>query len=251
MPLREINEDKGNLIDGIMVSIFSDAGPVVKYNSSSIPEEIALNLCAKGVVMVGEATQKEIYGPLPVPGSSDLLALAFAMNLATSDSSDDRIKKFGRSVVFWLIFNSRRKRNVLHASGLIQGYLIGLVLDIQKESDFTTETIEYIDNKLTDMIVSINIRVYGLLKNDEFVELIDDSLVPASEVLFVADLRRKVLYILFLAKVGPQVRRSAFQNAKKINKDFYKFGLREYAVEDTEESSRILNEYSISTVRMA
>jgi len=199
---------------------------------------------------VGDSEEKEVYGPFPVPEVEDLRTLAFMFNVSSESSSDSRIREFGRPIVVWLIFNVERKRNILHAAGLLQGYLAGLVDKIRAEGDLSEEKLGKINEKLTDMLASIQIRVYGLMPSGEFLEFVDDSLIPASLVLLIADSREKMLYILFHdPHVKPMSKRIAMQKAKDINKETWKYSLTERPVEDPEEINRLLNLYKIDQVR--
>ena len=220
------------------------------FNASPLTESQAFNLAVKGMTTVGDSEEKEVYGPFPVPEVEDLRTLAFMFNVSSESSSDSRIREFGRPIVVWLIFNVERKRNILHAAGLLQGYLAGLVDKIRAEGDLSEEKLGTINEKLTDMLASIQIRVYGLMPSGEFLEFVDDSLIPASLVLLIADSREKMLYILFHdPHVKPMSKRIAMQKAKEINKETWKYSLTERPVEDPEEINRLLNLYKIDQVR--
>jgi hypothetical protein len=248
---RLLNRDtEEELITGIIVTVFEDYGPSVVYNASPLNESQAFNLAVKGMTTVGDSEEKEVYGPFPVPEVDDLRTLAFMFNIVSDSSSDSRIREFGRPIVVWIIFKTERKRNILHAAGLLQGYLAGLVDKIREEEDLTEDRLSQINQKLTDMLASIKIRVYGLMPSGEFLEFVDDSLIPASEVLLIADGSEKMLYILFHdPHVKPMNKRIAMQKAKDINKETWRFSLTERPVEDPREINKLLNFYKISQVR--
>ncbi len=243
-------ESEGELITGIIVTVFEDFGPSVIYNASPLSESQAFNLAVKGMTTVGDSEEKEVYGPFPVPEVDNLRTLAFMFNVSSSSSTDSRIREFGRPIVVWLIFRAERKRNILHAAGLLQGYLSGLVDKIRGEEDLTDVKLAQINEKLKDMLASIKIRVYGLMPSGEFLEFVDDSLIPTSEVLLIADGQEKMLYILFHdPHVKPMNKRIAMSKAKEINKEAWRFSLTEHPVEDPKEINRLLNLYKIMQVR--
>lgn len=124
------------LIEGLIVTAFRDTGPQVLYNYSSVAEEHAHNLSVKGMTSIGMEAEREIYGPLPVPGEKNRQCLAYTFFLGAPESQDSRIAKLGRQIVIWIIFDGDRKRDALESAQVLQFLFRVLIRDLGLEQDF-------------------------------------------------------------------------------------------------------------------
>ncbi len=249
--LASTGEHGDEIISGLIVTVFQDVGPTVEYNRSILSEEQAFNLSVKGLTALGDSKEKEIYGPLPVQNRDDLQALAFLMSIKAKDTQDDRIEEYGRPVAFWLIFHSSKKRLVLHASGLVQSYLTMLIQGLENEEQLTKEKLDHIYDRLTSIVSQANIRVYGYI-DGKVMEFSDDSLIPLSPVIIIADHRTKNLQVLMLPDqhLSPMDRRNINIAINNLNKEKFKYGMTICTIDDPEEIRKILNYYKIEAVRL-
>ncbi|MFX1513192.1 MAG: hypothetical protein ACFFCQ_11440 [Promethearchaeota archaeon] len=233
------------LIDGVIVTVFEDFGPSVRFNDSPLDEGQALNLAVKGMTALGDSPEKEIFGPFPIPELPHMRALAFMLNVASSDSEDERILEYGRSAVIWLIFSASKKRHILHASGLLQPYLTLLLSRLKTEEDMSESAMQFVNEKLTNIMTTSKTKVYGLDNQDMLIEFIDDSLVPASKVIMIADLNKNQLIILFTAPASPRFKRHTHLRASELNSEKWKNKLTIRAIDEVEEMNKILIHYKL------
>lgn len=249
--LARTGEQGDEIISGLIVTVFQDVGPTVEYNRSMLSEEQAFNLSVKGLTALGDSKEKEIYGPLPVQSRDDLQALAFLMSIRPTHTNDDRIEEYGRPVAFWLIFHSSKKRQILHASGLVQSYLTMLIQGLEDEEHLTKDKLDHIYERLTSIVSQANIRVYGYL-DGKVMEFSDDSLIPLSPVIIIADNKTKALQVLMLPEthLSPMDRRNINIAINNLNKEKFKYGMTIRTIDDPEEIRKILNYYKIEAVRL-
>ncbi len=249
--LARTGEHSDEIISGLIVTVFQDVGPTVEYNRSILSEEQAFNLSVKGLTALGDSKEKEIYGPLPVQNREDLQALAFLLSIKAKDTKDNRIEEYGRPVAFWLIFHSSKKRQVLHASGLVQSYLTMLIQGLENEDQLTKEKLDHIYERLTSIVSQANIRVFGYL-DGKVTEFSDDSLIPLTPVIIIADNKKKSLQLLMLPghHLSPIDRRNINIAINNLNREKFKYGMTVQTIEDPEEIRKILNYYKIEAVRL-
>ncbi|MFX0092191.1 MAG: hypothetical protein ACFFBD_10555 [Candidatus Hodarchaeota archaeon] len=234
------------LIDGLVVTIFKDIGPAVIYNSAKMDEGSAFNLAVKGMTTIGETITKEIYGPFPVPQDEKRRALAFVFTTGATETEDVRIMEFGRTTVFWIIYQEERNRNIKPITGLIKAYLSMLTSRIKSEADLTETSVGEIDSRLRD-IISERIRVFGVFDAGKYKEFYDDAMLEATNALIVADENKKVLYVLMLKEgLGPIAKRHINQRAEDINRENYRRGLTKYETADPLEINTILSKYRLT-----
>ncbi len=249
--LARTGEHSDEIISGLIVTVFQDVGPTVEYNRSILSEEQAFNLSVKGLTALGDSKEKEIYGPLPVQNREDLQALAFLVTIKPKETKDDRIQEYGRPVAFWLIFHSSKKRQVLHASGLVQSYLTMLIQGLENEEHLTKEKLDHIYERLTSIVSQANIRVYGYI-DGKVMEFSDDSLIPLSPVIIIADNKTRTLQVLMLPDnhLSPMDRRNINIAINNLNKEKFKYGMTVQTIEDPDEVRKILSYYKIEAVRL-
>ncbi len=244
------DSNQPNLIEGIMVTIFEDWGPVVKFNRTPLTESETFNLAVKGHTTLGDSKLKEIFGPLPIQGRDDLQALAFLFNVQAEDTNDSRIKMFGRPGAFWLIFKSEHKRQILRAAGLIQSYLSMLIADLTHEEQLTDAWLREVNARITNLIAQARIKVYGYIK-DKIQEFADDQLIPLAKIIVIADANRGKLYVIQLdPKMSIIAKRHAATLIDNLNRDQYSYKLRKVIIEDPDEANQILQYYKIESVRV-
>ncbi|MFX0063922.1 MAG: hypothetical protein ACFFC7_17265 [Candidatus Hermodarchaeota archaeon] len=238
--------DANQLIEGLIVTIFKDIGPYVIFNDTKLDEGSAFNLAVKGMTTIGETVSKEVYGPFPVPQQDELRALAFVFTIKATNSEDHRILEFGRTTVFWMIYNEEKKRNIIPATGLIKSYLSVLTSRLKSEDDLTEETLIDIGQKLREMIAE-RVKVFGIFEKGEYQEFHDDHLLESANALLVADEDRSILYVLLLKKkLGPLTLRQINQRAEEINRENYKHALRKTEVDDPVKINKILTNYRLT-----
>ncbi len=241
-----IDIETDELIDGVIITVFEDFGPSVRFNESPLDEGQALNLAVKGMTALGDSPEKEIFGPFPIPELPDLRALAFVLNVSSAESEDERILEYGRSAVVWLIFAASKKRHILHASGLLQPYLTLLLSRLKTEEDMSESAMQFVNEKLTNITATSKTKVYGLDNQNELIEFVDDSLVPASKVLMIADLHKNQLIILFTSPhPTPRFKRHIHLQASELNTEKWKNKLTIRAVDESDEMNRILIHYKL------
>jgi hypothetical protein len=229
---------------GIIVSMFTDAGPVVTFNSanSHVSEDQAFNLSIRIMTLIGEEISGDIYGPLPVPSNEDYLCLAYAFFVESTFTTDPRLKK--RPSVICVIFKRQLKRIIAHAQGLILSYLSNTVIDIFKtEEDFQKEKMAEIDQRLTALISTNPIRIFRI-SGDRLIDHLDPIMIP-SDAYVVADLEKKVLYIIYDKHLSPVQRRKASIQIDSLNEKEFRRGFTKRIVDSEEEAEKLLNFFGL------
>ena len=229
---------------GIIISIFTDEGPQVIFNSAEkdVSEDQAFNLSIRIMTLIGEEISGDIFGPLPVPSNEEFLCLAYAFFVKSTFTTDPRLNK--RPSVICVIFKRRLKRIMSHAHGLILSYLSNVTPDVFKtEDDFNQEKMKEIDTRLTALISTNPIRIYRVLK-ENLIEHIDPIMIP-SDAYVVADLEKKTLFVLYDQHLSPVRKRNVSIMIDSLNEKEYRRGFSKRIVDSEEEKEQLLNFFGL------
>ncbi len=156
------NQVNQELIDGFIVALFSDNGPTVIFNDSPLNESVAFNLVISMWIVLGGSAiaDRQLWGPLPIPdedlGEYNTLAFVFSIAAMRTNEDgklilttrDDRLAVSGRPISFWLIFHSKKKREIMNAQGILQEFLEKNLSNFKNEDDLTVENMQRIKQKL-------------------------------------------------------------------------------------------------------
>lgn len=231
-------------IVGVIISIFTDAGPQVIFNSAEnqVSEDQAFNLSIRIMTLIGEEISGDIFGPLPVPSNEELLTLAYAFFVESTITSDPRLSK--RPCVICVIFKRHLKRIISHAHGLILSYLSNVTSNVFKnEEDFQNEKILEIDKRLTALISTNPIRIYRV-SNDELIEHLDQLMIP-SDAYVVADLEKKILFVMYDQHLSPVRKRNVSILIDGLNEKEYRRGFNKRIVDSEDEAEQLLNFFGL------
>jgi hypothetical protein len=202
-----LNEE--NIItNGLIVSTFSDEGPINIYNSSPLDEEEALNHSLKNF-MVFSAEVPESYdeihslGPIPTP-VKPYVSLAFIFILKPEETIDARVEEFGRITVFWVISKSTAiMKYELVLKQILRRVLrfYGIRLDTDLEKD---NVIHKIDEKMK--IIETGMDAY-YISQDTLEPLANINLVPQNDPIILIDNPNKIIRVL-LREVTSSIRKT-------------------------------------------
>ncbi|MHA1941397.1 MAG: hypothetical protein ACW97P_06695 [Candidatus Hodarchaeales archaeon] len=231
-------------IVGVIISIFTDAGPQVIFNSaeSHLSENQAFNLSIRIMTLIGEEISGDLFGPLPVPSNEEYLTLAYAFFVNSTFTTDPRLSK--RPCVICVIFKRQLKRIISHAHGLILSYLSNITSDVFKtEEDLQNDKMAEIDNRLTALISTNPIRIYRV-SNDKLIEHLDSLMIP-SDAYIVADLEKKILFVMYDQHLSPVRKRNVSILIDKLNEKEYRRGFNKRIVDSEDEAEQLLNFFGL------
>ncbi|MHA2246859.1 MAG: hypothetical protein ACXADY_18080 [Candidatus Hodarchaeales archaeon] len=229
---------------GIIISSFTDSGPQVIYNSTitHISADQALNLSIRIMTIIGEEIIHDLYGPLPVPSNDELLCLAYVFRVASTFTTDPRLKE--RPTVISIIFKRALKREISRAHGLILSYLSQVTSkNFKTEDDLELRKMKDINTRLSALITTNPVRIY-IIQNDTIKEHTGSLVVP-SDAFIIADTQKNIFFIIFVTHLPPLRKRQVVILVDSLNKKAYKRRLNKQIVESEEEASRLLNYYGL------
>ncbi len=250
---------------GIVFVTFEDTGPSVIYNDTELTDDQTLTLAVEGMTIVGldegssGATMKEkktqlfdtlddkrSFGPLPVPDAPNNRAMAITFDVESSESSDHRIREFGRKCILFLLFSEDYTREILDAYGLIKPYFSVIVRDITNENDLTEANLQDLSKKMGLLFSGKLPRIFTITDDGSPKELIGKK-IPAADVFIVADKNKSTLSILFY-NPDPTVwrRRQIYKSASELNSSVFKNKLKVISVTEINEMSKILDRLNVS-----
>ncbi|MHA2296156.1 MAG: hypothetical protein ACXAEU_14095 [Candidatus Hodarchaeales archaeon] len=238
------------MIEGLICTIFEDYGPTPVFNESFLDDTQAFNLGIKIMTVLGNSEPREIYGPLSVPDDNNKRMLAYLFNVKSDESSDPRIKQFGRSVVISLIFSKGNEWAVRQASGLIKSYLTLLVAEIENEVDVSFDRMKIINKKVMLLVSQIKIRVYKISEYGAPIEdlLYGGEMLQAKTVL-VADLQDNILHVLIQVPIPTMLRAEVTKQIDDFNKANFSYKMKKSIVDDTKQIQSLLNKYKIRQIQ--
>ncbi len=229
---------------GIIISSFTDAGPQVIYNSTKtyISEDQALNLSIRIMTVIGEEIIYDLYGPLPVPSNDELLCLAYVFRVASTFTTDPRLKE--RPTVISIIFKRALKREISRAHGLILSYLSQVTSkNFKNEDDLEERKMKDIHNRLSALIATNPIKIY--LVEDDRIQEHTGSLDVPSDAFVIADMQKNIFYIIFEPYLSPLRRRQVVILVDSLNEKAYRRRLNKQIVDSKEEATQLLNYYGL------
>jgi hypothetical protein len=199
--------EESSLTEGLIITILQDDGPENVYDSSPLNESEAYNMAIKTITAIGSDVRRGMefgeiraFGPLPT-GRDPYLTLAFIFFLKTKTSLDERIARYGRLIVFWIITTSTATMRYI---GLIkqtirrtiQMYHIETAEDLQNK-----DIMPKIEKKL--QIIESGIESFYITEDDQIESFVDLSLIPSFYPILLVDNPSKIIKILLRKKTPP------------------------------------------------
>lgn len=135
-----------DVIDGIIITIFSDMGPNPVVNTSSLNEEISMKLAIAGMTILSmgyggdgvfEKRHYRLHGPIPVPDSGDYEALALSFSVRPTNTDDVRVLDHGRETTLWLVFSSTYRNIIYSYHSQFEIELKKILSSVKDETDVT------------------------------------------------------------------------------------------------------------------
>ncbi|MFW9995325.1 MAG: hypothetical protein ACFFD4_25030 [Candidatus Odinarchaeota archaeon] len=245
-----MSSENSEMIEGLICTIFEDYGPTPVFNESFLDDTQAFNLGIKIMTVLGNSEPREIYGPLSVPNDNDKRMLAYLFNVRSAESTDPRIKQFGRSVVISLIFSKNNEWAVRQSSGLIKSYLTLLVAEIEEETDVSFDRMKVIYQKVMLLVSQIKIKVY---KISEYGAPIEDMLsggeMLQAKTVIVADLKENSLHVLIQDPIPIKLRAEVTKQIDDFNKANFSYKMKKSIIDNPEVIQSLLNKYKIRQIQ--
>ena len=111
------------LVQGILLAVMADMGPITEINISKLDETSAMKLSISLLTALGlgesQDQMNQLHGSFPVPGRKEL-ALAYPFTVSGDNSVDPRIQASGRYCTVFLLFEREAKTRILSNYQLIE-----------------------------------------------------------------------------------------------------------------------------------
>jgi hypothetical protein len=219
------------IIDGLVVSIFTDDGPEPLINLTQFDEIITHKLAIVGITILSmgintvdlrDQRKFNLLGPIPVPDSTDFNTLSIFFNVNPDlGTIDERFKKFGRQCNLWIIFKTENREKILSQYKVIEKTLTDVLEKIENESELnedlfksllqslqkvhTPQEIESFVNKDKPSQITSELLDYGFFTTNE-----EENVLPVNDLknvnelnsLIQVDMKNKIIYVL---KVKPDI----------------------------------------------
>lgn len=146
------------IIDGLVVSIFSDSGPVPILNLSQLDEVTTQKLSIVGITILSmglntvEMRDKRefiLLGPIPVPDSLDSSVLCIFFTVRPDlGTQDPRIIEFGRVCNLWILFKTEDREKIFSQYKVIEKTATEKLVTIINESELKEDLFKDLLNTL-------------------------------------------------------------------------------------------------------
>ncbi len=250
-------KDPKSLIQGIFVTLVTEAGPEIISNVSTLSEDLAFITAAHLLSLAGlmegrEKEQSEIIGPVPVKGRKDVQALFFLTLVDYNSSSDSRLVDHGTHLGVVLIFPKERISDVRRATGLIEPYLQMFFSKnsqkVRKESideNFGKELL----NHIIELVTSPQTRAFWFDENSEkMIEYRDNNFVKKEHDVVLIDEGKKTIYLFAKHTSSPFKVRRVNNAVNNLNLEFYKNSMKIVKLDNYDEAEPLLIKYGITMV---
>ena len=241
------NETESPVV-GIVISMFSDVGPQVVFNTATtITEDQALNLSIRVMTLLGErvnAFGSDLIGPIPVPSNEEYLCLVFSFIVDATFTTDARLKE--RPSIICIIFRRSMKREISRAQGLILSYI-----SQQASKEFKTEEdlkdrkkMSDIHNRLSALVSSNPVQIF-IVKGKTIQEHTGSLNIP-HDAFVIADPKKSILYIVLEGILSSIRKREIVLLVDGINQKKFRRRLKKEIVDSEESATHLLNYYGLT-----
>lgn len=191
-----------DLVDGLIITIFEDEGPVNVFNSSPLSEDEAFSHSIKSLTAIGydvpiESNEIHSYGPMPTPREK-YQSYGFVFVIKAVKTSDPRIARIGRIVVFWIITKSK---SAMRYIGVIKRMIkrILILYSIKTDQDLKNEEIT---KKIKDrlQIDETGIELYYIAEDGKIDPFSHISMIPSIAPIVYLDRPNKLIKLLLRAR---------------------------------------------------
>jgi hypothetical protein len=156
MTQNDSSRSDGTIIEGLVITVFLDQGPANIYNSAPLHNNDAYNMAiwnlpmldTEELMLLGEILPCEIIPTQITP----FLASPYLFYLPADNSSDPRMAKNGRLVVFWLISRSNAILRYESKIKRIIKQILRLYKIVNDVDLYNEEILKKIDQKLTTTV---------------------------------------------------------------------------------------------------
>ncbi|UCE14156.1 MAG: hypothetical protein JSV04_03010 [Candidatus Heimdallarchaeota archaeon] len=212
------------LIEGLIITVFQDDGPFNIHNSSPLSEDEAFNMAIKTLTAIGSdipLNHGEIrsYGPMPTP-RQPYLTIGFIFALKAQSTSDTRIARFGRIVVFWII---TRSTALMKYIGLIKRMMRRTLQMYHIKTDADLEKGD-IPQKISEkiQIIETGIETFYITENNEMEPFLDLALIPSNSPLMLVDNPKNQIKVLLRKKPSPSKKLELLQVVNDYKRRIHK-----------------------------
>jgi hypothetical protein len=237
-----------SIIDGLLITLFSDMGPAPLANSSSLDEVMTMKLAIAGMTILSMGTidtggdnvyeqrHFRLHGPIPVPDSAKLEALAMSFKVSATDTADDRVADYGRETTLWIIFSTEKRNHIYQFHGQFETTLKEFLSTIKSEKDLERQGLidEIMDKirqitavkatvsqKIPDVEVYSPEKTLGLFTVDNEGILVEieslEKIYSTKVILFVNSITKTIFNIMMDESISQRFKFLAGRAASNMN----------------------------------
>ena len=204
--MNEFSASRGSaLTEGLIITVFKDDGPFNIHNSSPLSEEEAFNMAIKTLTAIGSDIPLNLgeiraYGPMPTT-KEPYLTIGFIFILKAKTTTDSRIARFGRIVVFWII---TRSTALMKYIGVIKRMIRRTLQMYHIKTDTDLEQgdiLQKISEKI--QIIETGIESYYINENNEVKSFLNLHSIPSNSPILLIDNPNKQIKVLLRDKFSP------------------------------------------------
>jgi hypothetical protein len=143
------------LVQGILLAVMADTGPLTEINLSKLDETSAMKLSISLLTALGLGESQDqfnqLHGSFPVPGRKEL-ALAYPFTVTGENSADPRIQASGRYCTIFLLFDRGAKTRILANYQLIETLIRSRLESITTQDDLNRDFLKDIYTRIETSI---------------------------------------------------------------------------------------------------
>ena len=240
-------------IDGIIIGVFDDDGPRVRYHyGKKITKKLQNRLVIHGMSAVhgGDDMLGGLFGPLPLFEKIDMRYLIFSFKVKATNTKDPRIAEHGRISSVFLLIQAKYQRfilnNYLTIEKLISDYKSKKWL---KELEISQDTVIDLFDKLNENIKVRTIRTFSYGESG-LIEFADPQNVLNEGLITVIELKKLIAHIyLPKDKFDSRMRIKTLEKIEELNVREFGSQLKIKKVRDYIKFKKILDIHSIQLIK--
>jgi hypothetical protein len=241
-----------NVFVGIVIGIFADDGPIVRYHNTRISKDVREKMVVHGMSAVhgGEDMLLGLFGPLPMFERENLKYVIYSFKVKASNTKDIRIAEYGRVCSVFLILKEKQEISVLNHHLTIEKIITDYITEKwKKELEISKDSMLVLFDKINEIVKVKELRAFSYGEAG-LIEYADPQMLLDEGILVIVDVKRsKVFMNLPHEKFDSRMRITAVEKIEELSLREYGSQLKIQKYRDYLKFKKVLDKYSIQLVK--
>jgi len=241
-----------NAFEGIIIGVFDDDGPRVRYNYSKLTKKLVNQLVIHGMSAVhgGDDMLGGLFGPLPLFEKLDKRYLIYSYKVEATNTKDSRIAEHGRICSVFVILKDDFQRLILNNYLKIEKIISDYKNEHwKKELEISKDSVIVLFEELNETISVQAIRTFSY-GSAGLIEFADPQMILDEGILTIIEIK-KLSACVYLPKdkFSSRDRIKALEKIEELNVREYGSQLKIRKIRDYVTFKKIIDKHSVQLIK--